>query len=349
MNFRLSIAAWFLCAVVAITITLLFAAHIHLDEELRADRWDRSHPEFPGWVIHGSYTDEEVHDILGELMHVRAMVGIPMVVVSAGIGYWIAMLSIQPIHKINQQVKQLDWSGARQGIQVPTSDPEIAELVSTLNSLLARLSRSFSEMSEFSAKVAHELRAPLTHLRMRVERDAANLPEEFSEEIQGEIHRLSQLVERALLVAKAEGGRIHPHVACLDLRELIEDLQDYYSAMAEDKGMRLICSLPHEALVLTDPGLLRQVLHNLLGNAVRHGSEQARLRIKTSNDRGSVAIYVSNYKPPAAAADSGVGLGLRLVTNIASALPQTTFRSRDSRGIFSVCLRLPHCHSQTEP
>ncbi len=77
MNFRLKIAAWFSLSLLAFAGVLVSTAHWHLDEELRKDRWDRSHPKFPQWVIHGSYTDEEVRDILGELIQVWLWVGIP--------------------------------------------------------------------------------------------------------------------------------------------------------------------------------------------------------------------------------------------------------------------------------
>lgn len=338
MNFRLKITVWFLFSVVALVTTLLLATHEHLDEELRTDRWDRSHPQFPGWVIHGSFTDEEVHDILGELIHVWALVGIPLVIVAAGVGYWIAMLSLRPVREINRHMKSLDWAGARHGIPTPNNDPEIAALVSSLNALLARLSRSFNEMSEFSSKVAHELRTPLTLLRMRVEKDAPNLPPDFSEDIQEEIRRLSRLVERVLLAAKADGGRLNTNPAPVNLGELLRDLREYYQPEAEAVEMEFGWNAGEDVLVIADPELLRQILHNLLGNAVRHGFGRARLRVFSVRGGETVRVLISNFIRSGSTSRTGSGLGLRLVGGLVAALPGTSFRYRRFPGVFSTRL-----------
>ena len=338
MNFRLKITAWFLLSVVALAVTLLIATHAHLDEELRGDRWDRSHPQFPEWVIHGSFTDEEVRDILGELVHVWALVGIPLVLAAAGAGYWIAMLSLRPIREINRHMKALDWAGAQRGIPAPNSDPEITALVSNLNALLARLSRSFNEMSEFSSKVAHELRTPLTLLRMRVERDAPNLPPDFSEDIQEEIHRLSRLVERALLAAMADGGRLNAKIVSMSLGELLRDLREYYQPEAEAKAMEFEWNVPSEVQVAADPELLRQIFHNLFGNTIRHGTGRARLRVCSARGGGRVRVLISNFVAPDSAPGPGAGLGLRLVGGLVAALPGASFRHRKFRSVFSTRL-----------
>lgn len=338
MNFRLKITAWFLLSVVALLALLLITAHQHLDEELRADRWDRSHPQFPGWVIHGSFTDEEVHDILGELIHVWAAVGIPLIILAAAAGYWIALLSIRPVREINRHMQSLDWAGARRGIPAPNSDPEITALVSSLNALLARLSRSFNEMSEFSSKVAHELRTPLTLLRMRVEKDAPNLPPDFSEDMQEEIHRLSRLVERALLAAKADGGRLNANIVRMNLGEFLRDLREYYEPEAEAKAMEFDWNIPSDVQVAADPELLRQIFHNLLGNAIRYGTGLARLRVCTAREGGKVRVLISNFILPGSAPGTGVGLGLRLVGSLVAAMPGISFRYRKIRSIFSTRL-----------
>lgn len=104
MIFRLRLTAWYAVSVMVIVAVLMFTAHRHLDEELRSDRWDRSHPQFPQWIIHGSYTDEEVQDILGELMHVWMWVGIPLVLGSVAAGYLIALRSVRPIRCLNREL-----------------------------------------------------------------------------------------------------------------------------------------------------------------------------------------------------------------------------------------------------
>lgn len=337
MNFRFKLAAWFALSFVLLVGALLLTAHRHLDEELRKDRWDRSHPQFPGWPIHGCYTDAEVHDILGELRQVWAWVGIPLVLCSLAVGYFIARRSLRPVSRINRELDSLHADSLRRGIGLPEQDKELAALVGHLNGLLKRVGKSYEEMADFSARVAHELRTPLTVLRLRVEAAAPQLPPDFSEDLQEEIHRLSRLVDRALLAARAEGGRIDLQIEPVDLSALLDELRDAYTLPAGEKSLLVDWRVAPRLVCASDPELLRQILHNLLGNVVLHGRERARV---TAVDRvGDVALRITNEVRPGA--EPGLGIGLRLVRALAGALPASRFRQRRRGRLFSVRLILP--------
>jgi signal transduction histidine kinase len=341
MSFRLRIAAWFALSVFILVGVLIITAHRHLDEELRADRWDRSHPSFPGWVIHGSYTDEEVYDILGELIHVWLWVGIPLLGASVAAGYLIALHSARPIRQINRELAALTPDSFGHGVHLPEKDAELATLVHHINDLLGRVSRSYNEMAEFSANVAHELRTPLTLLRMRVESSAPLLPEEVSEEMQEEIRRLSQMVERSLLAAKADGGRLDLRIRDIDLRQLLEDLREDYARLAEEKRIPLEWRLQPTLTAGSDQDVLRQILHNLLGNAIRHGSDQARITARCLRRQDRIQVCVSNRIRPGYVSQPSSGLGLRLVQSLTTALPHVSFRTRKTPAVFAVRLTIP--------
>lgn len=339
MNFRLRMAAWSALSILLIVGVLIFTAHWHLDEELRKDRWDRTHPQFPQWSIHGSYTDAEVHDILGELLRVWVWVAAPLVLSSATVGYLIARRSIRPIRRINRDLAALDPHSFARGVGLPEKDEELALLVRHINDLLARVGDSYHEMAEFSARVAHELRTPLTFLRMRMESAAPGLPPDFSEEMQENIHRMSQLVERSLLTAKAEGGRLAPHVEAVDLGNLLEDLRDGYEMLAIENLMTLDWRIPPGLQVNSDPELLRQVFHNLLDNAIRHGQRRVRIKAMIQPHRKRIVVCITNSigNP----AQIGTGIGLRLVRAIACSLPLTEVKFRRIRSLHSARIRLP--------
>ena len=148
------------------------------------------------------------------------------------------------------------------------------------------MGRSYNEMAEFSARVAHELRTPLTLLRMRMESAAPELPPDFSEEVQEEIRRLSQLVERSLLAAKAEGGKLEAQTVPVDLAGLLEDLHEGYALLASERSLTLDWRTLPSLVVASDPELLRQILHNLIGNAIRHGREKVRVTCHPLTNRG---------------------------------------------------------------
>jgi two-component system heavy metal sensor histidine kinase CusS len=275
------------------------------------------------------------------LFHVWLWVGIPLLGVSVAAGYLIALHSARPIRQINRELAALTPDSFGHGVHLPEKDAELATLVRHINDLLGRVSRSYNEMAEFSAKVAHELRTPLTLLRMRVESSAPLLPAEFSEEMQEEIRRLSQMVERSLLAAKADGGRLDLQIRDIDLRQLLDDLREDYSRLAEEKRVRLEWRLQPTLTAGSDRDVLRQILHNLLGNAVRHGSDQARITARHSPRRDQVVVQISNLIRPGYAPQPSSGLGLRLVQSLAAALPGVHFRTRKTPALFAARLTIP--------
>jgi signal transduction histidine kinase len=343
MNFRLRVALWFSLSVVFLAGVLVWSAHYHLDEELRKDRWDRSHPDFPNWVIHGSYTDEEVHDILGELLQVWMWVGIPVVAASAVAGWFIARRSIRPIRKINRELAALDFRTLHRGVQLPEKDAELANLVSHLNDLLARLRTSYVEMEEFSARVAHELRTPLTILRMKTEATASRLPADFSEDFQEEISRLTKLVENLLLTAKADGGKLEVNKQPIGLTDVLNDLQEGYDLLAEERNLSIEWIMTPGLMCQTDPVYLRQILHNLLGNAAKHGTDT--IKVHLFEHKKMVFLTISNRIKPESESSHRMPQGLRVVRSLIAAMDGHSLRLRKSRSIFSVRLGFLGQHS----
>jgi signal transduction histidine kinase len=338
MNFRLRMAVWFGISLAALTAVLMATAHWHLDEELRQDRWDRSHPKYPNWSIHGSFTDEEVRDILGELVKVWVWAGLPVLAVALGIGFLLARRSVRPINAINRELSLLKAKSLRKGIAVPENDVVLSDLVHHINRLLERVGEAYEQLDEFASKVSHELRTPLTLLRMKIEREAPNLPPGLSEELQEELAHVTRLVEQSLLAAKAESGRINPNLEPVDLSALLDDVLEGYVLLAHERGLSIRCSAGSNLRVGTDAGLLRQILHNLLSNAVRYAHHKIHVRARSADH--DVIVTITNDFDRRTMATAGTGLGLRLVRSLASAL-RIGFRERQSSGIFGTRLQLP--------
>ena len=337
MNFRLRLAAWFGISLAALTALLMVTAHWHLDEELRQDRWDRSHPKYPNWVIHGSFTDEEVQDILGELMKVWIWVGAPVVILALGIGFLLASRSMRPIDAINNDLSQLEAKSLRKGVTLPENDAVLSDLVRHINLLLERVGKAYQNLDEFSSKVAHEIRTPLALLRMKIERSAANLPPGLSEELQDELARVTRLVEQALLAAKAESGRVSADLSRVNVSVLLDDVREGYELLARERALDFEWVVENDLCAVTDAGLLRQILHNLLSNAVRYA--RRRIRIRAHSNHGGVMVRIANDFDDSTIAEPGTGLGLRLVRSLAATL-NINFRQCRFGSVFASMLRL---------
>lgn len=336
MNFRLRMASWFGLALVGLVGLLIVTAHWHLDHELRLEKWDRSHPKYPGWSLHGSYTDAEVQDILGELIQVWVWVGLPALGLALGAGFLLANRSLAPVKRISRVLAEKKPGTLKTGIPLPERDPVLVELVSQINALLLRVGNAYDEMAEYSARVAHELRTPLTLLRMRIEQSAAEIPPELSEQLQEELSRLSKFVERSLLAAKAESGRLEFKRSPVDLSLLLEDMREPYEILAAQSNVALAWTVAPGIRVFSDSDFLRQILHNLLGNACRYGASSVRLRVFASAH--STVFSLANDLRPESRATGGLGIGLRLVRALASSMGGHHFSVRDNGRVFAVRL-----------
>lgn len=337
MSYRFKIATWFGVSLTALISLLVVTAHWHLDEELRKDRWDRSHPKYPNWVIHGSYTNREVHDILGELLKIWLWFGVPAVATSLGVGVLLARRSVRPVRLINEQLKQLTPTTMRQGIVSPENDAVLADLVAHINSSLARAGSAYEDMSGYSTRVAHELRTPLTLLRMKIEQSTGEMAAEIQEDLQDELARLSRFVERSLLAAKAESGSLEPHASRVEVSSLLDDIGESYTLLAAEKNLKINWHIEAGLSAFTDADLLRQLMHNLLGNALRYALSS--VEIHAWSEDGIPVLRISNDCAPRPAATTGLGLGLRLVRGICKSTGMSFSTDQKSAG-YSTILRI---------
>ena len=74
---RWRLTLWFAASLLVVVSVLALSGLWHLDHELRQEKWERTHPAHPDWILHGSFTDREVQDIVGELARFWTMVGVP--------------------------------------------------------------------------------------------------------------------------------------------------------------------------------------------------------------------------------------------------------------------------------
>lgn len=337
LHWRLT--AWFAVSLLLVLFVLIASAHWHLDYELRREKWERSNPAQPDWVLHGSFTDKEVHEILGELLQFWLMVGVPTVALALAAAYFLARQSTKPVRDLNAQLARLGAASLGRRLQAPDASPEIAELVQHFNELLKRLETSFAQLREYSSQVAHELRTPLQLMKLQVELNASKMQPELAEALQEELARLSSYVESALMIARAEQGRLELDPESLPLKHFITDLVEPFSRLAAASQRRLLWSCPQEATAWTDRNLLKQILFNLLNNALQHGREDILLRVRVCG--GSIWFLIGN-RPAVRGSQSGdgLGIGLRLVCALVSHLDRTkvTFRKRS---YFWARLRVP--------
>ena len=347
-SLRARMAVWFgFCFLLVSTVQMGLTYH-GLNKELRQKSWRRDYPEHPDWKLHGSYSDAEVQDVLGELMEMSLLGSAPLVLIAGLLGYWLARKSLRPIASVNQQLASKDLGNLGQPVQLLEADLEFRELLRQLNELLARLEASFKEMNHYAAKVAHELRTPLAILRLKVEQAGSNIAPDLSEELQAELHRLGHVVDQSLLIARVERGVLAAHPVPEDLSALMREIVEDFALLAAESGRSLAFEAPETCWVKVDRGHLHQVVHGLLTNALKHGVGDLKVRVKTGRERATLTLANRKSHRPSEG-EPTLGLGLRVVSALLRLDPHLVFRSRRGTDYHAVRLSCPLAGAKDAP
>jgi len=336
-SLRLRVAFWFAASIAAVMVVFVGVTFLHLRHELRVEKWERAQSRNADWTLHGSYSESEVADIVGELWSLSLLYAAPVVMLAMAAGYVIARRAFQPVEEMNRQLQRIGASNLGARVDVSRADREIRAIGENINGLLVRLETSFRQLSEFSAQVAHELRTPLTLMRLQIEEAAGRIEPGLAESMQEELKRLSDYVDQCLLLATAEQGRLQPQPVYLDLREIVGDVVEAYALLAREEN-RSIDWTASEAVASTDPRYLRQLLHVLLSNALRHGEGTIVVRVQT-DPSGAICQILNRVRSGPAAASAGNGIGLRLARALAAALAIELNVGPAAEGQFSASLR----------
>lgn len=258
--------------------------------------------------------DATLHRVL-----VLLMIGtFATLIIAGGVGLLMSWLALRPIDRITLtagRIARAQDLGRR--LPVPTTDDEVGRLISTFNAMLERLDRLFQAQQRLGADVSHELRTPLTTIRGNVDllrRGAADDPIERAaalDAIEGEVDRMNRLVSDLLLLAQAEAGmKLEKQTVELDtlILEVYRQAQ-LMSATRFPVGERVAIRLGHEdqAIIEGDPDRLKQLLLNLIDNALKYTPPGGSVTISLDRDQAWVRITV---------ADTGVGIPPEVLPHI---------------------------------
>ena len=231
----------------------------------------------------------------------------PLVLIASTlIGYLLVGRTLKPVNLIVDEVEAMrdGRSLHRRLVAVPTND-EIGRLTTTLNAMIARMERSFATLRTFTADASHELKTPLTVLRAGIE-GAITHPKtppevlEVLEETLIEAKRMAEMVDSLLMLARADEGRAPLHLESVDLRELLEEVAETANILSEQSGVQVSVDVPPPGLVAPiDRMRVRQLLMNLLTNAIKYTHAGGTVTIQSARSNGSIVIT---------AQDSGIGI-----------------------------------------
>ncbi len=280
----------------------------------------------------------------GDMTSVRNafLVAIPFALILISAGAWVlSRRALRPLEKLTTATRQITAQGLDQRLESRGKDREFVELIEVFNGMLERLERSFKQATRFSADAAHELKTPLAILQGQLERaihqaeDGSALQRELSS-ILDEVRRLSTISRKLLLLSQADAGRMRVFKEPLDLTATLYDLLEDTQMLAPH--LKVSSAIAADLMVQADASLMRQVLHNLISNAIKYNLESGWIHIAARQTAGQLEVSVANASPGIPAGDEsklferfyradtahsrqveGVGLGLSLSREIARA------------------------------
>ena len=203
--------------------------------------------------------------------------GIVLLVAPLG-GYLLALRATQPLANIIQTTARLRPQQLDERLAIRGTGDELDLLAITFNGLLDRLAAYLDKKHDFLANAAHELRTPLAAIRSSVEvalggeRTVAEYNELLGDVID-ECAALESLVNQLLLLAESDADRLRTHCHTVSLDQLIKKTIEMFQGVAEFKGIRLIVGALPSVTIEGNRQHLRQVLNNLLDNAIKFTSQ----------------------------------------------------------------------------
>jgi len=219
----------------------------------------------------------------------------------AGGGWVIAQRALKPVALITRTAEGITARGLGQRIPVVNADSELSRLVEVINGMLDRLEKSFGQAVRFSADAAHELQTPLTILQGELDSAVQHAPIGSEEQRRAsglleEVQRLKAIVQKLLILARADAGRLNLRFEAMDLSALIESAAEDAGAIAPH--LRIEKQIAPGVIVNADPDLMGQVIRNLTSNAVKYNKEDGVIKFQVSAKDNKARVTISNTGAP---------------------------------------------------
>ena len=201
---------------------------------------------------------------------------------------------------------QVNIQQPNQHIDVQSNTLEVQELSQAMNDMLGNIQSAYQQLARFSEDISHELRTPLNNLIGQTQillsrpRELAELENLLYSNLE-EYERLSQMIESMLFIARVEHGGFTVEKQHFNLNEMLQELLEYFSFLAEEKQMHLKINVPADLSLTASTALLQRAVANLISNAITYG--QPGSEISVSAQRLNHRIKISVLTPEVWIAD----------------------------------------------
>ena len=295
-----------------------------------------------GTVLQVGRSSDSRATLLGKFRQVFLMVIPPLLLLGFIGGAFLTRRMTKPLGNIVDAASSVINTG-RMDVRVPvqSAHDELQDLVLLFNRMLQHNEKLFQALRESLDNVAHDLRTPLARLRAGLEgtvrgESLAGVAQDAIVEALEETDRVETIIRTLMDVAHAESGLMSLRLEETDIRLLVGDVVELYELIAQEKGIRITSDLREPLCVRVDAARMRQVLANLLDNAIKYTFAGGLVTISAHRHDGQVELIFRDTGPGISRTDlpriwerlyrgdksrsqHGLGLGLSLVKAIVHA------------------------------
>ena len=248
-----------------------------------------SHPQ--------SHIDSEVRRQLTGI----AVAGVITLLASAIIGIPLALGIARPIERLTRRTERLAEGDFSVRADVAIGPPEVRELSRSFNTMAGRLGLLIDGQRQFASAVSHQLRTPLTALRLRLEQAQDAIPDgnpiasEALEASRAEADRLQEMVEQLLALARIEGRSTA--TAEVDAVAVVRSRIDIWAPLAAERSIDFVMNAPARLSCTAMEGALEQIIDNYIDNALGVAPDASVIEVNVSRSGASVTIDVVDQGP----------------------------------------------------
>ncbi len=263
-------------------------------------------------VVYLSTSGENIIDLLNDFK--RKMYGIA-IVVSVLIGllsFFLASVITGPVEQLIRVIKGMSDGNLNQRVEVRGND-EIAQLGAAFNKMVERLNSVEEKRRQFVSDASHELKTPLSSIKilaetlMQMQDIDMSIVQEFLQDINNEIDRLSRIIDRLLMLTKMDVIKADLEMKNVNIKELLKGIIKSLSPLARKRGIHIKLKVKQDLFILVDEDKIWQAIFNVIDNSIKYSNPGGTVKVSIEKSDYSIAIIVE---------DNGIGIAKEEIDHI---------------------------------
>ena len=312
-------------------------------------------------VVRLTYSASIIDDRVSNKVRGILVVGLISLIATALAAALVASTIVRPLRRLERATEHVAAGDFGSRAAVDEGPSEIRGLAASFNTMTEKISTLVERQRSFAGDASHQLRTPLTALRLQLERAAVNIdtdPAAARGDIEAageETERLQRLVEGLLMLARADQGTME--IEMIDVAGIVNERAAIWAPLADERGVTLTADRVADIAAWAVPGALEQIVDNYIDNAINAGAAGNEITVTATDGDGWATVHVADRGPGMAgeqlqhafdrfwrassASHGGSGLGLAIVRQLAEASGGQVALANRTGGGLDASVRLP--------